>query len=209
MKTKLTYVLAFLLSFQTAVHAQELRGKIERSVLELKGIFPQIPEDKVLVLDQLATKIAAKIGETDHTVVVVDKTNDDISQFAMIWLRTGLLHYGLDDNLTLESAGVESENSEMDLTMLRKYGFRVKNVKDKEPFTYEIQYGTNSWEIKRKSLESLNLRADNSTKIFVEENLKENNETDIFEVIFQNKEVIPGEMLYVATRINTILGTKL
>ncbi|WP_425235680.1 hypothetical protein [Ulvibacterium sp.] len=209
MKTKLTYALAFLLSFQTAVHAQELRGKIERSVLELKTIFPQIPKDKVLNLDQLATKIAAKMGEANHTVVVVDKTNDNVSQFAMIWLRTGLLHYGLDDNLTLESAGVESVNSALDLTMLRKYGFRVKNVKDKELFTYEIQYGTNSWEIKRKSLESLNLRADNSTKIFVEENLNENNETDIFEVIFQNKEVIPGEMLYVATRINTILETKL
>ena len=98
MKTKMIYVMVLLLlCVPLTTHSQELRGKIQRSVKELKTVFPQISKEKVQLLDQLAARMVSNMGEDPYTVVFVDQDNDDMGQLAMIWLRTGLMYYGLND----------------------------------------------------------------------------------------------------------------
>ena len=194
-----------LLCVPLTTHSQELRGKIQRSVKELKTVFPQISKEKVQLLDQLAARMVSNMGEDPYTVVFVDRTNDDMGQLAMIWLRTGLMYYGLNDKFKVESAGLESANQALPgLALLKKYGFRVSNVKGESLFTYSVRYGSDSWTINRKTLESLHLAEDSSVKVYVQDGLTDRNA----EILFENKAVIAGEMIYVATQVDAIIKAK-
>lgn len=207
MKTKLTWAMALLLlCLPLTTHSQELRGKIQRSVKELKGVFPKIPKEKTQLLDQLASRMASNMGETPYTVVFVDQTNDDMGQLAMIWLRTGLVHYGLYDRFIVESAGLESANQALPgLALLKSDGFRVSNAKGESMFTYLATYGSASWTINRKTLKSLNLDEDSSIKVYVQDGLTDRNA----EILFENKADIAGEMIYVATQVDAIIKAKM
>lgn len=206
MKTKMICALALLLlCLPLTIHSQELRGKIQRTVKELRTVFPQIPKEKTQLLDQLAARMVSNMGEPPYTVVFVDRTNDDMGQLAMIWLRTGLIYYGLNEKFNVESAGLETANKPLPgLALLKKDGFRVSNAKGESLFTYSVQYGSDSWTINRKTLESLDLDEDSSLKVYVQDGLTDRNA----EILFENKSVIAGELIYVATQIDAIIKAK-
>jgi hypothetical protein len=206
MKTKMILTMALLLlCLPLTTHSQELRGKIQRSVKELKTVFPQIPKEKIQLLDQLAARMVSNMGETPYTVVFVDQTNDDMGQLAMIWLRTGLMYYGLYNKFKVESAGLVTANETLPgLALLKNDGFRVTNARGEFLFMYSVRYGSNSWTVNRKTLESLDLDEDSSVKVYVQNGLTDRNA----EILFQNKAVIAGEMIYVATQVDAIIKAK-
>lgn len=206
MKTKLICVLAItLLCLPPTGKSQELRGKIERSIKDLQEVFSQIPENKVLLLDQLASRMAANVDKKDFNVIFIDQGNDDVSQLAMIWLKTGLIYYNLNDNFNIESAGIETSNEPLNLTVLEDHGFKIKNDRNNEFIIHTIRYGSGHWEINRKNLTVLNLNEDNSIKVYVKEGLTERNA----KILFDNREAIATEMLYVAAQVNAIVKTKM
>ncbi|THV60376.1 hypothetical protein EZV76_07420 [Flagellimonas alvinocaridis] len=207
MKTKMILTMALLLlCLPLTTHSQELRGKIQRSVKELKTVFPQISKEKIQLLDQLAARMVSNMGETPYTVVFVDQDNDDMGQLAMIWLRTGLMYYGLYDRFKVESAGLDTANETLPgLALLKNDGFRVSNAQGESLFTYSVRYGSDSWTINRKTLESLHLDEDSSVKVYVQDGLTDRNA----EVLFENKAVIAGEMIYVATQVDAIIKAKM
>ncbi|WP_418502022.1 hypothetical protein [Flagellimonas sp.] len=207
MKTKMIRTMALLmLCLPLTTHSQELRGKIQRSVKELKTVFHQIPKEKVQLLDQLAARMVSNMGDTPYTVVFVDQDNDDMGQLAMIWLRTGLMYYGLNDKFKVESAGLDTANETLPgLALLKNDGFKVSNAQGESLFTYSVRYGSDSWTINRKTLESLHLDEDSSVKVYVQDGLTDRNA----EVLFENKAVIAGEMIYVATQVDAIIKAKM
>lgn len=206
MKTKSICVLALmLLCLPLTTRSQELRGKIERSIKDLKEEFSQIPENKVLLLDQLASRMAANMDKKSFTVIFVDQANDEMGQLAMIWLRTGLIYYNLNDNFNIESAGIETSNEPLNLSALADHGFKIKNDENNEFIIQTIKYGSGHWEINRKNLNALNLNEDNSIKVYVKEGLTERNA----EILFDDREAIAAEMLYVAAQVNAIVKTKM
>ncbi len=194
-----------ILSF---VHSQDLKNSIKKSVLELKGVSKQIPQEKVLLLDKLAAKISEHAHKSDFNLVFIDHANDDISQSAMIWLRTGLIHYGIADKIRVESAGIKTNNKNLSgLSRLRKYGFNVSQTGDKKLFNYNVRYGSDSWKVYRKELESLTLDIGKTLQVFVQEGLLESDGENKMEILFQNRAVIPGQMVYVAGKISNLLKT--
>ena len=203
MKTLSMYVLTFLLiGSYFAADAQELRKKIENSVLELKEEFSEISDDKTVILDQLASKMVNATRAGSSMVVFIDESNNEISQQAMIWFNAGLLHYGLNNKLGAASAGVNVIEKALNLKGLKKYGFKLKVGEDGPIYTYLVGYNTNgAWEIRRKDLESLNLDDKGSIKVFVEEDLTDRNA----EILFDDTNSIPREMIYVVTKVNSLL----
>ena len=212
MKTKnVMLVLLLLVGVQYAVQAQELKNRIEKSILEIKGVSHQIPDDKIAVLDGLADEISERMKNGGATLVFMDKTNDIACQLAMVWLRTGLVHYGLTDGITVESAGIETTNEPISgLAMLRKYGFGVGNTTGKGLFNYSVRYGSGNWRVKRKEINSLNLVPENTVKVYVEEgmDMATGKSEGTFKLLFPNPEVIPTEILYVASKVNDLMQTQ-
>lgn len=207
MKTKvISAMIVMLLCIPLASNSQKLRGKIQRSITELKTVFPQIAKDKTLLLDQLAAKMVSNMDDTTpYTVVFVDRTNDDMTQMAMIWLRAGLMYYGLNNKFKVESAGLDTANNPLlGLDLLKNDGFRVSDAPEQSQFTYSVRYGSDSWTIHRKTIESLELNEDSTVKVYVQDGLTDQNS----ELLFENKAVIAGEMIYVATQVNAIIRTK-
>ncbi|MBO0322674.1 hypothetical protein J0X14_10230 [Muricauda sp. CAU 1633] len=206
MKTKLIRALAvMLLCLPLTVMSQELRGKIKKSIEKQIETFPEISENKTMVLNQLASRMASNMDKENYTVAFIDQANSEISQLAMIWLTTGLIYYNLNESFSIESAGVKGSEQPINLSELETHGFKVKNEKDIRINTINVKYGSGFWEVERKNIDSLNLDDDNSIKVYVEDGLTNQNA----EVLFENREAIAREMLYVAAQVNAIVKAKM
>lgn len=203
MKTiKTTIILTVLILFQNGIQAQKLRNKIVKSIAQIEKTYPSIQEDRKIVLDQLASRIFKGNGSNENTTVVfVDQHNKEKSQLAAIWLKTGLLHYGLDGYNVL-SAGTEIIQEPLTaLASLEEYGFRVSNASGRELFSYNVKSGTENWPVKYKNVESLNLD-DDAIKIFTEQGIVPEDGPKQIEITLPSLDTIAKEMLYMASRID-------
>ena len=122
----------------------------------------------------------------------------------MIWLRTGLLYFGLE-GYQIHSAGIASVQKPMSgLASINKYGFKVGNAGGGKPFSYYVKYGSDGWIVKSKTLESLDLEPDSTLEVFVTEGIAPDNGMPKIEIPLSDLENIPKEMLYIAARINNL-----
>ncbi|MDD7886107.1 hypothetical protein [Flavivirga sp. 57AJ16] len=205
MKTKkiLSLMLISILGIQS-FKAQSINQKIEKSVVEIGETFTSIPNDRLMVLDQIAFKLFKQYdGINTVDVIIVDENNSEASQLAMIWLNTGLLYYGHQQMSNIQSAGTKNNpNTILNLNDLKQFGFKVINNSSK---SLKIKYGSGSWSIYPKSLQSLNPKSDAIEIVIVEGVMKHKN---TIVITFSNTESIAREMLYLATRINNLFGTK-
>lgn len=211
MKTKMIIPLVvLLLCFQQAIQAQNLKGKIEKSVVEIGTTFTEIPMERLQLLDQITFTLFKNMDDDEKTnVIFIDKDNQEISQLAMVWLQTGMLYYGHGDMFNIQSAGLTSEMKPITgLTSLNQYGFNVRNTRRENPMSYRIKYGSDSWVVFPKTLESLGSMDRKIYKIFLEENTIDNSEKNEIELLFSDYKAIPREMLYMATRFDNLLKTK-
>lgn len=203
MKTiKTTVILTLLILFQNGIQAQKLRNKIVKSIAQIEESYPLIKEDRKIVLDQLASRIFKANGNDENaTVVFIDRHNKEKSQLAAIWLRTGLLHYGLKGYNVL-SAGTEIVREPLPaLASLEEYGFRVSNASGSQLFSYNVKSGSETWAVKYKEIESLNLD-DDAIKIFTEPGLVPEDGPRQIEITLASLDTIAKEMLYIASMID-------
>lgn len=202
-KTILSLLLIGILGIQT-FNAQSLNSKIKTSVVAIGETLTKIPTERLSILDQIAVKIYKQHNESGKLdVIMVDVNNSDTSQLAMIWLNTGLLYYGFSQMATIQSAGTnESSSNSIDLNRLKQWGFKIKDDTSK---ALAVTYGSGSWNISTKSLQSLNPDAD-TIEIVVKEGAITNKNT--IALPFTDTETIAREMLYLATRINNLIELK-
>ena len=209
MKTKktITILILFFCFFQV-LEAQTLKNDIRNSVLEIGKTFVDIPLERLKQLDQIAFLIYKNAKKSsDVHIVLVDKANQEISQQAMIWLRTGMIYYGHNDLLTIESAGVTPNNELVpNLSNLKKFGFKIKNKRKKKLNAYEIDYGSGQWTISTKSLTSLS--QNKIVEIYLESISSDTSLNKKVELLFSDSDTIAREMLYIATRINSLIPKK-
>ena len=202
MKTILiTTVLTALTLFQNGTQAQTLRTKIVKSITQIEETFTTIPDDRKVVLDQLATRIhRGNKNDQNGNVVFIDKNNTNKSQLAAIWLRTGFLHYGVEKTNVL-SAGTEIIQEPFPaLVSLEKYGFRIGNTGGDERYSYTVKSGSEKWVVRYKTLASLNLNNAPTINIYVEPGIVPENSPGQIEVLLSSPERIASEMLYVSWR---------
>ena len=210
MKTKtIIPIVVFLLCFQQVIQAQTLKNKIQKSVVEIGDTFPEIPMDRLKYLDQVSFLVFKKLEDsTKLDVLFLDKTNQEISQLAMIWLQTGMLYYGHSDIFNIQSAGFSPKIEPMPkLAELKEYGFSIRNTRGENPISYKIDFGSGNWTVYPKSFQSLNLNSKTTCNIYLE-NLSDDETKNNIELLFSDTSSIPKEMLYMATRINNLLQTK-
>ncbi|CAM4396617.1 hypothetical protein ZORO111903_18455 [Zobellia roscoffensis] len=215
MKTKSTVaMIVVLLFFQLAITAQKLNGKIEKAVVQIGTTFKGISTERLLLLDQVAFSIFKKSENNQKpSVVFLDKTNQELSQLALVWLKTGMIYYGHQDLFSVYSAGIDPAISPMNgIASLDAYGFKVKNARGENPMSYTIKYGSGSWLVFPKSVQKLPLSAQNIFKINLKENLEAQQNKDAVELLISEPTEIAREMLYIATRLNYLItndkGTK-
>ncbi|MCK0192031.1 hypothetical protein [Arenibacter sp. F20364] len=210
MKTK-TFVLliTLLIGFQELAMAQDLRNKIKKSVISIEDTFSEIPKERIISLDQLASTMEKKFSDGKQlNVVFIDKENLVTSQLAMVWLRTGLLYYGVD-KFSIHSAGTNAERQPLTkLALLEQYGFKVANADGKQPFTYSVNYGKDNWILHSKTIQSLDLFTDQAVVIFVEKGNSPIEKTNKEEILFPSNETIARDMLYVSSRLKNHLTTE-
>ncbi|EDP94571.1 hypothetical protein U8527_16745 [Kordia algicida OT-1] len=209
MKTKktITIFILFFCFFQV-LEAQTLKSDIRNSVLEIGKTFVDIPSERLKQLDQIAFLIFRNTKKSsDVKIVMVDKTNQEISQQAMIWLRTGMIYYGHSNLFTIESAGVVPDNKLLsNLSDLKKFGFKIKKKRKKKLKAYEVDYGSGKWMISTKSLASLN--QNQAVEIYLESISSDTSLNKKVELLFSDTNTIAREMLYIATRINSLIPKK-
>ncbi|RXG29253.1 hypothetical protein [Leeuwenhoekiella marinoflava] len=211
MKTKtIIPIVVFLLCFQQVIQAQTLKKKIQKSVVEIGNTFAEIPMERLKRLDQVAFLIFKKLDDnTKVNVLFVDSGNQEISQLALVWLQTGMIYYGHNTMLSLQSAGISPKIEPISkLAILKEYGFSIRNTRGENPMSYNIDYGSGNWVVYPKSLQSLQSTSDNTIEIYVEKISSNENENNNVELIFTDTNTIAREMLYLATRINNLLQTK-
>lgn len=191
-----------LLFIQNGIQAQKLRNKIVKSIAQMEESYTSIPEERRIMLDQLASIIFNKKKDGESVAVIfIDSENKEKSQFAAIWLRTGLLHYQLQ-NYHVYSAGTKiSEKPFPTLSHLEKYGFRVNTTENTKKYLYKVKFGTQSWTVDYNSLETLDLKVNNTVEIFVEQGITSEEGSKQIEISFYDTDRIGLEMLYVSARI--------
>lgn len=205
MKNKhFSVALLLLLFIPYIAQAQSLNNKIKKSVVEIGDSFTQIPKERLLVLDQVAFKLFKEFnGNNAIDVIIVDSDNQETSQLAMIWLNTGLLYYGYNSMLNVQSAGTSIQSKSLSkLNSLKQFGFKVKA---NTPESLNIKYGSGSWDVFQKSLESLKPNS-KTIEIVVQESVIQNKNT--IQLTYYDTGSIAREMLYLATRINNLFKTK-
>lgn len=201
MKTKSKIaLLILLLASAVTLQAQSLSNKIKKSVVEIGETFTEIPKEELLVLDQIAYKLhKEKKGNNSAHAIFIDKENDNASQLAMIWLKTGLHYYGLENLFNIESAGIEDNSKHLNLSSLNQFGFKLKKDKNN---VIKLKFGSGSWNVYPKNIESLSENP-RTIKIATEEGILKNHIT----LHLNDTNSIPREMLYIATRINNLEQT--
>ncbi|UJH66637.1 hypothetical protein [Allomuricauda sp. SCSIO 65647] len=204
MKTNKSLIILTLLVFiHHGVRAQKLGNEIVKSVAKIEDTYLFIQKDRAIVLDQLASKIFKykKVNETVN-VVFIDKENKEKSQLAAIWLKTGLLYYGLN-GYSVISAGFETPNGPLpELALLEQYGFRVTDTSGDRRSSYDINYGSKNWSVQYKTIESIDLSEDDTLNVFVEQGIASEQGLTQTTIPLFSPELIAREMLYVASRIN-------
>ena len=203
MKTiRTTIILTVLILSQNGVQAQKLRNKIEKSIAPIETTFSSIEKERSVLLDQLASRIfKEKKFNGNAGIVFIDSTNGTKSQLAAIWLKTGLIKYELN-GYDIQSAGrkVVSETFP-GLATLEQYGFKVSNARGKKLYSYNVNFGSDSWKVYYKDQNSLE-NSEESLKVFVEDNTDMEDDTMQISVPLYAPETITREMLYVASRID-------
>jgi len=203
MKTiRTTIILTVLILFQNGTQAQKLRNKIVKSIAPIETTFSSIQKERKVLLDQLASKIYKENRSNGNTgLVFIDGTNKTKSQLAAIWLKTGLIKYKLY-GYDIQSAGLEVVSEPFPgLATLKPYGFKVSNASGNELFSYNVNFGSDSWKVYYKDLNSLE-NSEETLKVFVEENIALENDPMQISVPLYAPETIAREMLYVASRID-------
>src|SRR5690606_32347983 len=114
----------------------------------------------------------------------IDKTNAEKSQLAMIWLKTGLIYYSLTDILNVHSAGITDSSKDVNLKMLKQYNFKIKAKK-----TLSVKFGSGSWEVFSKTIESLNPNIEDE-KIYLSKGLLLSKNKNSIELLFLNTDEI-------------------
>lgn len=211
MKTKATIpIIVLFLSFMQVIQAQTLKSKIKKSVVEIGDTFIDIPTERLKQLDQIAFMIFKNTKKNTKTdVLFIDNKNEEVSQLAMVWLQTGMLFYNHSDLLHVESAGIAPVNDpSLKLSVLKEFGFSVKNMSRNKTKTYKIDYGSGNWIAYSKPLESLKLDKSQNIFIYLERVASVTSTNKKIELIFSDTNTIAREMLYIATRINNLLQKK-
>lgn len=203
MKTKGILVMYIMLCLsQQSIHSQKLRNKILKSMVPIETSFSSIEQERKILLDQLASRIYKENRVNENAgLVFIDSNNKTKSQLAAIWLKTGLIKYELG-GYNLQSAGIKVASEPLHaLATLKQYGFKVSNASDKKLYSYNINFGSDSWNVYYKDLSSLR-NLEKSLKVFVEDNLEMADDPMQVYVPLDSPETIAKEMLYIASRIN-------
>ena len=206
MKAKtILLLIVFLLCSRQTIEAQRLKKKIEKSIVDIENTFNEVPSDRKNLLEKIASSMVANKDD----IRLIDKHNQEISQLAMIWLRTGLIYHDLPELFKIESAGINVEMKPISaLATLMHYGFHVGHTRGQSKISYEVKYGSDSWKVYPKPLNLLEPINDKALKIFLEEGaIDEADETNI-ELLFNDHKTIPRDMLYIAEHINSRYRTK-
>jgi hypothetical protein len=205
MKTiRTTIILAVLILFQNGIQAQELRNKIVTSIAPIETTFSSIQKERKVLLDQLASRIYKKNRSNGNAgIVFIDGNNKTKSQLAAIWLKTGLIKYKLY-GYDIQSAGLEVVSEPFpELETLKPYGFKVRNASGNKPYSYNVKFGSDSWQVYYKDLNSLE-NSEESLKVFVEDTIAMEDDPMQISVPLYAPETIAREMLYVASRIEDL-----
>lgn len=211
MKTKLIISSIFIvLGLQQNIQAQELNGKVQKSVVKIGESFSDIPMERLLYLDQIAFSMIKNIEKNENMdIIFIDTNNHGYSQLAMIWLKTGMIYYNHSNKFNIQSAGVKPELTPLtELKSLKEFGYGIKAYEEKNPNGYRIDYGTGKWEVFPKSVASLAPNNNNYLRIFLEKDLLTLKDTSNIELIISDPNDIARQMLYLSTRINNLLETK-
>ncbi len=203
MKTiRTNIILTLLILFQNGIHAQKLRNKIVKSITSIETTFSSIEKERSVLLDQLASRISKeKRTNGNASIVFIDSTNKTKSQLAAIWLQTGLIKYELN-GYDIQSAGLKVASEPLSgLASLKKYGFKVSNASGKKPYSYNVNFGSDSWNVNYKDQNSIE-NSEKSLKIFVEDTMFKEDDPMQISVPLYSHGVIAREMLYVASRID-------
>ncbi|WP_073097807.1 hypothetical protein [Leeuwenhoekiella marinoflava] len=135
-----TLILLVILFLQQLLHAQRLTNTIQQAVVEVGDTFTQISPDRLTYLDQIAFLIIKKLNNQEQVdLLFIDADNLEQSQLAMLWLRTGMIYYGYQNLLNIQSAGMTPGNQPPSpLLSLNSYGFRVKPNSQKITHSYKV-----------------------------------------------------------------------
>lgn len=195
-------ILTAVMLFQNGMHAQKLRTKIVKSISQIEETFITIPEDRKVLLDQIASRVYNENkNDSNLKVVFIDKNNKEKSQLAAIWLRTGLMHFGIND-YTILSAGMKvTQEPFQALYNLEQYGFKVSDSSKNQLYSYMVRSGTEKWTVEYRTFGDLNLDTNLTLNIYVEEGITLENEPGQIEIPLFSSENIASEMLYVSSRI--------
>tara|TARA_R110002020_G_scaffold271085_2_gene486342 strand:- start:1211 stop:1849 length:639 start_codon:yes stop_codon:yes gene_type:complete len=210
MKTiNLIPLVVFLLCFQSVIHAQTLKNKIQKSVVEIGKTFPEIGTQRLKQLDQAAFLIFKKLEDsTQVDVLLLDNNNLETSQLTMIWLQAGMIYYGHSDMFNIQSAGITAKTEALsNLEVLEQYGFRIKNTNRENPNSYKVDYGPGNWVVYPKTLQSLKLNKENNLTIHLEKIASNDSNKNEVELLITDTQNIAREMMYMATRIDNLLQT--
>nr|WP_299338714.1 hypothetical protein [Allomuricauda sp.] len=203
MKTiKTIIILTILILFQNGMEAQNLRPKIVKSISQIEETHTAIPANRKALLDQLASKIHKDNKKNQNlNVVFIDKNNQTKSQLAAIWLKTGLMYYGVS-NYNVLSAGTEIVKKPFTaLNSLEPYGFRISSTGRNETYSYIVKSGDEKWKVAYKTYEALDLNNTPAVDIYVESGITPENGSKQIEVLLSSPESIASEMLYIAWRV--------
>ncbi|MEH6656266.1 hypothetical protein [Leeuwenhoekiella marinoflava] len=205
-----TLILLVILFLQQLLHAQTLTSTIQQAVVEVGDTFTQISPDRLTYLDQIAFLIIKKLNNQEQVdLLFIDADNLEQSQLAMLWLRTGMIYYGHQNLLNIQSAGMTPGNQPPSpLLSLNSYGFRVKPNSQKIPHSYKVDYGSGFWVVYPKPLDDPGIPTHQTLIISVKKAALDSAESNQIELFFSDSETIAREMLYLSTRLNNLLQTK-
>ena len=209
MKTiRTTIILTVLILFQNGIQAQKLRNKIVKSIAPIETTFSSIQKERKVLLDQLASRIYKENRSDGNAgIVFIDGNNKTKSQLAAIWLKTGLIKYKLF-GYDIQSAGLEVVSEPFpELETLKAYGFKVRNASDNKLYSYNVDFGSDSWKVYYKDQNSLE-NSEESLKVFVEDNMAMEDDPMQISVPLYAPETIAREMLYVVSRIEDLTQTQ-
>ena len=142
MKTKTTFTTVLLLLSMQLSLAQSLSTEVKESIIQLTETFDEIPNEQLVLLDQLAYRIFQKKSKGMIAVSIASKENTIAGQWAGVWFRSGLLHFDLKSIKLNQKVYASSDEQ---FAKLEDYGFQTRKKSRGGATFIEVDYGSGKW----------------------------------------------------------------
>ncbi len=130
----------------------DLLEQLQAYVHEIENELDSIPEDRKLILTEIASTISARL-ETgqDAKLTFICTHNSRRSHMSQIWAQTAAHHYGLNQIYTYSGGTETTACNCRTISAMNSVGFSIKNIVDGKNPVYLATYSKNRPPIKAYS----------------------------------------------------------